>query len=185
MRLSDLPPRLREQAERQLAPRKPAPPAPPRPEAPQAARERPARPRAPSPATLLAPYRHGTRRKPPLRPSGAGMNETEAAYQREILHGRGRYEPVTFRLLGGCRYTPDFMTIDDGVPTFHEVKGSYRLGSEGRAWTAFNSAAAQFPFFRWIWAARGGKRGAWSVKRRVEPSEEAALDIQPDTGDSK
>ena len=182
MRLSDLPPRLREQAERQLAPRKPAASAPSRPETPQDARERPSGPAAPA-GRNLAPYRHGTRRRPPLRPSGAGMNETEAAYQREILHGRGRYEPVTFHLLGGCRYTPDFMPIDDGVPTFHEVKGSYRLGSEGRAWTAFSSAAAQFPFFRWLWAVRGGKRGAWSVKRRVGPSEGGALDIPADGGD--
>ena len=143
---------------------------------PQDAQERP-----PEPAGRnLAPYRHGTRLRPPLRTSGAGMNKTEAAYQREVLHGRGRYEPMTFRLLGGCRYTPDFLTIDDGVPTFHEVKGSYRLESEGRAWTAFNSAAAQYPFFRWIWAVKGGKRGEWSVKRRIEPDAEAPFDGGPD-----
>ncbi len=115
----------------------------------------------------------------PLRGWDGRQTETERRYNAEVLGGAGRFEPVTFRLLGGCRYTPDFMTIDDGVPTFHEVKGSYRLGSEGRAWTAFCSAAAQFPFFRWIWAARGGKRGAWSVKRRVEPSEGALLTDPP------
>ena len=110
------------------------------------------------------------------------MNKTEAAYQSEILHGRGRYEPVTFHLLGGCRYTPDFLTIDDGIPTFHEVKGSYRLDSEGRAWTAFNSAAAQYPFFRWIWAVKDKKRGAWSVKRRIEPTAETPIDKSSDLG---
>ena len=166
MRLSDLPDHLRAQAERQLAPRKPAPPAPSKPETPQNAQKRPSAPAA-QPSRNLAPYRHGTRRKPPLRPFGAGMNKTEQAYQREILHGKGRYEPVTFHLLGGCRYTPDFMTIDDGIPTFHEVKGSYRLESEGRAWTAFNSAAAQFPFFRWLWAVKGKKRGAWRDRKSV------------------
>ena len=184
MKLSDLPEHLRVQAERQLAPRKPIPPAPLPLETPQNAQERPSAPAAPSPRNL-APYRHATRQKPPLRPFGTGMNKTEQAYQREILHGKGRYEPMTFHLLGGCRYTPDFMTIDDGIPTFHEVKGSYRLESEGRAWTAFNSAAAQFPFFRWLWAVKGKKRGAWSVKRRIEPSAETAVDIQSDSGDSK
>ena len=183
MKLTDLPPHLRIQAERQLAPRNPAPAAPIRPETPQNARKRPFQPAEPS-ARNLVPYRHGTRHRPPLRPFGKGMNKTESAYQREILHGKGRYEPVTFHLLGGCRYTPDFMTIDDGVPTFHEVKGSYRLESEGRAWTAFNSAAAQYPFFRWLWAVKGKKRGAWSVKRRIEPSAEGAVDIAADAGDS-
>lgn len=177
MKLSDLPPHLRAQAERQLAARLPVP-------APQNAPERPSKPAA-HPARNLAPYRHGTRQKPPLRPFGNGMNKTESAYQREILHGKGRYEPMTFHLLGGCRYTPDFLTLDDGVPTFHEVKGSYRLESEGRAWTAFNSAAAQYPFFRWVWAVKGKKRGSWSVKRRIEPTAETALDIPSDGGDSE
>ena len=182
MRLSDLPEHLRVQAERQLERRNPPPPAPSKPETPQNAPEAASAPAAHH-AHNLAPYRHGTRHKPPLRPFGTGMNKTELAYQREILHGKGRYEPVTFHLLGGCRYTPDFLTIDDGIPTFHEVKGSYRLESEGRAWTAFNSAAAQYPFFRWIWAVKGKKRGAWSVKRRIEPTSETALDIASDGGD--
>lgn len=173
MRLADLPPRLRAQAERQLATR--------RAKAPQNAQERPSEP-AGHPARNLVSYRHGTRLRPPLRPFGKGMNKTESAYQREILHGKGRYEPVTFHLLGGCRYTPDFLTIDDGIPTFHEVKGSYRLESEGRAWTAFTSAAAQYPFFRWVWAVKGKKRGAWSVKRRIEPTAETPIDKSSDLG---
>lgn len=184
MKLSDLPPHLREQAERQLARRPAAHPAlPAQPvrapvaEMPLDAQKRPSTPAAPLPRNL-AHYRHGMRSRPPLRPFGAGMNKTEQAYQREILHGKGRYEPITFHLLGGCRYTPDFLTIDDGVPTFHEVKGSYRLESEGRAWTAFNSAAAQYPFFRWVWAVKGKKHG-WSVKRRVEPGTfDARADIE-------
>ncbi len=175
-RLDDLPPRLRAQAERQLAPRDV--------KAPQDAQERPSEPAA-HPACSLAPYRHGTRRSPPLRPFGKGMNKTEAAYQREVLRGMGRYEPMAFRLLGGCRYTPDFMTVDDGIPTFHEVKGSYRLESEGRAWTAFCSAAAQYPFFRWIWAVKGKRRGEWSVKRRIEPTAETTIDSQPDFGETE
>ena len=178
MKLSDLPEHLRAQAERQLARRPAQPVRAPVAEMPQNAQERPSPPAAPS-ARNLAHYRHKTRSRPPTRPFGTGMNKTEEAYQREILHGKGRYEPMTFHLLGGCRYTPDFLTIDDGIPTFHEVKGSYRLESEGRAWTAFNSAAAQYPFFRWIWAVKGKKRGAWSVKRRIEP----AFDQTAESGD--
>ena len=181
MKLSDLPEHLRAQAERQLA-RRPAQPVRAQPaETPRDAQKRPATPSAPS-TRNLAPYRHGTRHRPSVRPFGAGMNKTEAAYQREILRGKGRYEPMTFHLLGGCRYTPDFLTIDDGIPTFHEVKGSYRLESEGRAWTAFNSAAAQYPFFRWIWAVRGKKRGAWSVKRRIDPAD-PSFDKIAESGD--
>ena len=185
MKLSDLPEHLRAQAERQLA-RRPLPAQPVRAhpaETPRDAQKRPATPSAPSPRNL-APYRHGTRHRPSVRPFGAGMNKTEAAYQREILHGKGRYEPMTFHLLGGRRYTPDFLPIVDGIPTYHEVKGSYRLESEGRAWTAFNSAAAQYPFFRWIWAVRGKKRGAWSVKRRIDPAAESGFDTSAGSGDS-
>lgn len=165
MKLSDLPPHLRTQAERQLAPHSG--------KTPQTAQKRLSKPAELVPRNLM-PYRHGTRLRPPLRPFGKGMNKTEAAYQREVLHGKGRYEPITFHLLGGCRYTPDFLTIDDGVPTFHEVKGSYRLESEARAWTAFNSAAAQYPFFRWVWAVKGKRQGEWSVKRRIDPGTEDA-----------
>ena len=84
MKLSDLPPRLREQAERQLA-RRPAQPVPatPPPETPRDAQKRPSKPSAPT-ARNLAPYRHGTRHRPSVRPFGAGMNKTEAAYQREV-----------------------------------------------------------------------------------------------------
>lgn len=181
MRLADLPPHLRVQAERQLAAPagKPAKPASP-PERPETGRERPQAPAECSGRTLT-PYSAATRHAPPTRRFGGGMNKTEAAYNAEALGGAGRYEPVTFHLLGGCRYTPDFMTIDDGVPTFHEVKGSYRLESEGRAWTAFTSAAAQYPFFRWVWAART-KGGGWSVKRLIEPG--PAFDDPPDGGEN-
>lgn len=172
MTLDQLPPHLREQAIRQLSPAvlrdeiallpadKPA-------KTPPAARKSPHTPATPFDCTL-ADYKPRTRRKPPVRPPD-GMTETERLYNAEILSGAGRFEPVTFRLAGGCRYTPDFLTIDDGVPTFHEVKGSYRLNSQGRAWAAFTSAAAQFPFFRWVWAERTAKPAGWRVKRRVEP----------------
>ena len=80
------------------------------------------------------------------------MTATEKRYQRDVLLGKGRFEPITLVLPGGSRYTPDFLTVEDGVPTLTEVKGSYRLGSQGRALTAFREAASAFPFFRFVWA---------------------------------
>lgn len=89
------------------------------------------------------------------------MTKTEMKYLREVLGGCGRFEPVTLVLAGGSRYTPDFMTVDEGVVTFHEVKGSYRLQSYNRARTAFHEAAAAFPIFRFVWAEWSGKE--WKV----------------------
>lgn len=151
MRLSDLPPRLREQAERQLAPRSRAPSAPSGPETPQDAEMRPY---APGGAEV------------PVRGWEGRQTEVERRYNAEALGGKGRFEAVTLHLPGGCRYTPDFMTIDDGVPTFHEVKGAYRLPSQGRAWTAFREAAAAFPIWRFVWAAERARAdgGGFSVK---------------------
>ena len=58
------------------------------------------------------------------------------------------------------------MTVDDGVVTFHEVKGSYRLGSQGRAYTAFHEAAAYYPMWRFVWAHWTGKE--WERKTLPE-----------------
>lgn len=102
----------------------------------------------------------------PFRAYGGRQTETERRYNAQVLRGAGRFEAVSLRLPGGGRYTPDFMTVDDGVVTFHEVKGSYRLGSQGRALTAFQEAAAAFPMWRFVWAAER-KGGGFDV-RRVE-----------------
>jgi hypothetical protein len=99
----------------------------------------------------------------PARSRGT-PNRTEAEYNRAVLAGRGTYEPLVLRLPGG-NYTPDWMTVDGetGRITLHEVKGSYRFPSEGRALLAFRSAAAAFPVFRFVWAQRQ-KGGRWLVK---------------------
>ena len=102
------------------------------------------------------PVHTGRRREP---------NKTEAEYNRRYLGGAGKYEAVTLRLPGGSRYTPDWQSIEaDGRVTFHEVKGSYRFGSQGRAATAFRECAAAFPEFDFIWAVRQAD-GSWSVKK--------------------
>lgn len=92
------------------------------------------------------------------------QTETEKRYNRIVLGGKGRFEAVTLYLAGGGRYTPDFMTLEGGVITFHEVKGNYRLPSQGRALTAFQEAAAAFPCFRFVWAA---EESAGRFRQRV------------------
>ena len=118
------------------------------------------------PIKKLASYSHAKRVAVPLRAAGGKQTKTEEKYNRECLAGRGRFEAVTLHLPGGGRYTPDFMTIDDGVVTFHEVKGSYRLGSQGRAYTAFHEAAAYYPMWRFVWAHWTGK--TWDVSTIAE-----------------
>ena len=106
----------------------------------------------PSPAPDLVPYSPAESVAVPLRAAEGKMTKTEEKYNCDVLNGKGRFEAVSLRLPGGGRYTPDFMTVDDGVVTFHEVKGSYRLGSQGRAYTAFHDAAAYYPMWRFVWA---------------------------------
>jgi len=110
----------------------------------------------------MAPYAPAESAAVPLRAAEGKMTQTEQRYNRDVLGGRGRFEAVTLKLPGGGRYTPDFMTIDDGVATFHEVKGSYRLGSQGRAFTAFHDAAAYYPMWRFVWAHWTGRE--WERK---------------------
>ena len=111
------------------------------------------------PSLALVPYSPAESVAVPLRAAEAKQTNTEQKYNRDVLGGHGRFEAVSLRLPGGGRYTPDFMTVDDGVVTFHEVKGSYRLGSQGRAYTAFHDAAAYYPMWRFVWAHWTGK--AW------------------------
>ncbi len=115
-----------------------------------------------TPPRPMTPYSPSESVAVPLRAATGKMTQTEERYNRDVLLGKGRFEAVTLRLPGGGRYTPDFMTIDDGQVTFHEVKGSYRLGSQGRAFTAFHDAAAYYPMWRFVWAHWTGK--AWERK---------------------
>ena len=134
-------------------------------QAPAKAPPNPARTPAYAPATPprpMTPYSPAESVEVPLRPAAGKMTQTEERYNRDVLGGKGRFEAVTLRLPGGGRYTPDFLTIDDGRVTFHEVKGSYRLGSQGRAYTAFHDAAAYYPMWRFVWAHGNGK--AWERK---------------------
>ena len=109
------------------------------------------------PATDGAKVAIRTKRREPNKP--------EAEYNRRYLGGAGKYESVSLRLPGGSRYTPDWQSVGaDGRVTFHEVKGSYRFGSHGRAATAFRECVAAFPEFNFVWAVRNAD-GSWSLKQ--------------------
>ena len=112
----------------------------------------------------LKPYVPEVTRPVPLSGWTGKQTETEKRYNANRLAGQGRFEAVCLYLPGGGRYTPDFMTLDGGVVTFHEVKGSYRLQSQGRAYTAFHEAAAAFPCFRFVWATETKDKGTFDVK---------------------
>ena len=103
--------------------------------------------------------------KAAIRATRREPNKTEAEYNRRYLGGTGKYESVSLRLPGGSRYTPDWQSVGaDGRVTFHEVKGSYRFGSQGRAATAFRECVAAFPEFNFVWAVRNAD-GTWSLKQ--------------------
>ena len=125
-----------------------------------------ARPESTESKPALVPYSATESVAVPFRATEGKQSKTEQKYNREVLGGIGRFEAVTLHLPGGGRYTPDFMTVDDGVVTFHEVKGSYRLGSQGRAYTAFHDAAAYYPMWRFVWAHWTGKD--WECKTLSE-----------------
>lgn len=120
------------------------------------------------PAPEMVVYAPGEILAPPMRAWDGKQTKTEERYNALVLGGKGRFEAVCLYLPGGGRYTPDFMTVDDGKVTFHEVKGSYRLQSQGRAHTAFQEAAAAFPFFTFVWACETKAKGTFEI-RRIEP----------------
>ena len=101
----------------------------------------------------------------PLR-RGREPNKTEAAYRREVLARQAgvvtiHYEGLTFRMANGHRYTPDWVVVmEDGGIECHEVKGRRALHSQQRARLAFDQARVEFPWVKWVWAAR--REHGWS-----------------------
>jgi len=93
-------------------------------------------------------------------------SKTEEDYERTILQGkRFKYEGITLKMANGHRYTPDFY-LPSEVPgvagELHEVKGSYRLHSHGRAKLAFDQARVEFPEFKFVWATK--TKTGWEVR---------------------
>lgn len=132
-KLSDLPPHLRMQAERQLAassnPR--LKPQPPKPSAPI---------RLPKPRT---------------------PNKTELRYVTDHNCVGPLYEALSFKVPSG-RYTPDWVEFrKDGSIVCVEVKGGHAFGSQAAASAKFKEAVATYPAVTWIWAKWDGK--TWHV----------------------
>ena len=94
-------------------------------------------------------------------------NKTEAEFNRLFLSGDGIFEGVSFRLAGGSRYTPDWITVDaeTGRMTAYEIKGAYRHASEGRALVAFREARERFKGVDFEWWHRG-ENGTWTQKHK-------------------
>lgn len=140
-KLSDLPPHLRQQAERQLA-------ASPLPRVKTA-------PKPPETETADAP------RASPIRlPKERTPNRTEARFAADHPlpdGGRWQYEALSFRCPSG-RYTPDWVSFSpDGTLTAVEVKGAYRFASQAAAAAKFKECAALYPAVRWLWAKWTGR----------------------------
>lgn len=147
-RLSDLPPHLRQQAERQISaslmPRVKTTPNPP-----------PAKTPAASPIRL---------------PKARTPNRTEARFAADHPLPDGSqwlYEALSFRCPSG-RYTPDWVSFSpDGTLTAVEVKGAYRFASQAAAAAKFKECAALYPAVRWLWAKWDGKN--WQVAETRAP----------------
>jgi hypothetical protein len=98
---------------------------------------------------------------PEAKPSGRqrkGPNKTEKKYRDYCLRGQdARYEAVSFLMSNGHRFTPDWAVFDRAgiLRECHEVKGSYKLHSHGRARLAFDQARVEFWGITWVWAAQG------------------------------
>lgn len=104
-------------------------------------------------------------------------SETERRYYCEVLKFQGEYEaetiaftPEYFAPKDKHRYTPDFVTKLEGIKNcgadikvYHEVKGSYRLGSQDGARLRWCMAALARPDAVFVWAKeRTDKR--WDIE---------------------
>lgn len=98
---------------------------------------------------------------------GRKPTKTELAYRREVLDRAASvrsvtYEGLTFRMANGHRYTPDFVVRREGGQIeCHEVKGGYALGSQQRARLAFDQARVEFSWVVWVWAVR--TKDGWEI----------------------
>lgn len=104
-----------------------------------------------------------------------GPNATETRYRREVLGGIHpslvSYESRSFAITRTTKreYTPDW-TVKSATgklpPEYHEVKGSYKLGSEDRARLAWEIAAEQNPDSAFYWAVL--TRRGWEIEKWMD-----------------
>lgn len=98
------------------------------------------------------------------RQAGGYRSKLEARFAEELERQRAegkwdmvRYEPITFRLAHGVRYTPDFVRAKDNRITIYEVKGWGKNRRDGI--TRLKWLAKDWPMFTCILVEY--RRGAW------------------------
>ena len=114
-----------------------------------------------------------------------GPNATEARYRREVLRAfpaeAVAYESRSFAITRTTRreYTPDWTVTTPNNPTaYHEVKGSYKLGSEDRARLAWELAAEQNPDAAFVWAVL--TRRGWEIEEWFDGGREIFVKLAGD-----
>lgn len=111
-------------------------------------------------------------------------SETERRYYYGVLKSQGEYEaetieftPEYFAPKDKHRYTPDYKTSVNSIvnetemfgyinrdrPVYHEVKGSYRLGSQDGARLRWCMAAISRPEAIFVWAKERKDR-RWDIE---------------------
>jgi hypothetical protein len=92
--------------------------------------------------------------KPSIRiPKQTKANKTEERYGhvlacefKESDGYRIEYEQITLKLSSGVKYTPDWIVWKGSeIVLAVEVKGAFKLGSQGRSVAAFKQAITDFP----------------------------------------
>ena len=72
-----------------------------------------------------------------------------------------RYEPQTFNLAPGVRYTPDFwVRLKDGKEEWHEVKGYAKSLLFRAGMVKVKIAVSQWPWMKFVLVTR--RRGIWN-----------------------
>jgi hypothetical protein len=107
--------------------------------------------------------------RPKQAKSPDGMNKLERSFFEHVKwQARDRNptfiwrEPITFRLAGNTRYTPDFLVISGATQSIYncvDTKGHM----EDDASVKIKVAAEMFPCFRFLLVVRAGRNG-WEVR---------------------
>jgi hypothetical protein len=104
-----------------------------------------------------------------IRQNSAGLNKTEAAFLDFLK--RDKYaaidvltpQSITLRIANGCRYTPDFFTVEHQeyghTIRAYEVKGFMR----DDAAVKLKVAASLYPWIKFHLVSKG-KGGTWNVQ---------------------
>lgn len=96
-----------------------------------------------------------------IRQNSTGLNKTEISFFEYLentspLPTKVYAQAITLRIANGCRYTPDFFTIGQGIKAY-EVKGFMR----DDAAVKLKVTASLFPWIKFHLVTRKG--GTWQI----------------------